>query len=334
MFARKLIFGKYVLIAIFVLIPGSYLIGMNELESFTKTCSSELALFLTKHAPPPEICESIEKNKKEIILFEKEDEVNKEKKTKTKKLEGIPGFYVKKDVSRIFNALRLKKLINNAGLVLVDVAQKYVYPVDGILYVFAEEIKESSQTSLYTINEIKALSIIARESGFGDFGERNIKRDINKKLIFIDTENLSFKVQYNPIRCICDKSIFYYDETVEDGYKKCDGGEYFNVKNFDSSISIPYGSIPFRGPLNALQSLLVVYRDCMTKDALEYLKNFIYKFIKKRSGYFTHPFKWMGITITDKCEYDELDFDFKKLKTEIKKLKTKKQQQKIENILI
>lgn len=100
--------------------------------------------------------------------------------------------YVKKhlDISRVKNAYRLEKVIKLLGLNHLRVPKKCIIQDDGKWFILAEKI-DLKPLYPFTLDEIKKLVKIVEETGFSDWG-KNIARDQDNSLVFIDTEDLSF----------------------------------------------------------------------------------------------------------------------------------------------
>jgi len=145
----------------------------------------ELAKFVEKYAPPLLTCKLIEGAKNHV------------------KKDGVKGFRCKgKDITRVINAARLRQCIADKGLHCFRVPQKYIYPLDGELYVFAEEIEPAARTSkinaaTLSFQEAKELAMIVEETGYRDLSLQNIMRDSKGIFVFIDTEDRSFSIPSN-----------------------------------------------------------------------------------------------------------------------------------------
>lgn len=107
------------------------------------------------------------------------------------------NIYIKNDLTRLLNAIRLKQCIEKNNLYLLDVAQKQVGCIKGKWYVFAKKVErgEHADVMKITLELIKQLIIVAEETGYSDWHYdmgKNWIWDDNGKLVCIDTENLSF----------------------------------------------------------------------------------------------------------------------------------------------
>lgn len=151
--------------------------------------------FIKLFAPPLNIQETIESDKdKNFGLLEGRDE--------------SANVYAKGfGVSRLFNAERMRNCIEINNFTTLAVPKKWIYKVNGSWRVYAEYIPSGDVT--FTLEEIKELVELAEQTGFRDWAhflalskEINIHMDLNVmvdkrngKMIIIDTEDKSFKVE-------------------------------------------------------------------------------------------------------------------------------------------
>jgi hypothetical protein len=143
----------------------------------------ELAKFVKKYTPPKTVCTLIELHAKSIV------------KQKNGPIEQFPGFYIKgTDLARIINAERMHTCIKRHNLNCLDVAQKYVYPINGTLYVFARtvDLGKNRNKPKITIEEARQLATLVEETGYKDLSLQNVIRNTDGKLVIIDTEDRSF----------------------------------------------------------------------------------------------------------------------------------------------
>ncbi len=164
-------------------------LNFKGLQDFLRTC----------YAPPQEIADLIEQ-KKEKILQEVE---RGNSKFSVFNDDGLSIFYKgfgAINLKRIINAERMHACIEKYGLSCLRVARKYVYEINGVMHVFAAYIKPiENDDKQFTTEEINQLMILVAETGFRDFGNPrnnffdNIIRDVNNNIVFIDTEDKSFR---------------------------------------------------------------------------------------------------------------------------------------------
>jgi len=160
--------------------------------------TKHLDSFLKKYAPPQDVCALIEKNKEYLITLKNCYHAVH--------LNEIPGFYFKGTcINRIVNAIRLQNFIHVHNLTCLRIAKKYIYPIDDKLYIFAQEVLIGQKPLVpLSLQEVQQIAFLAEETGYKDFGwfdfNANLKRDIDDKIVFIDTENRSFyaAIQYLP----------------------------------------------------------------------------------------------------------------------------------------
>ncbi len=108
----------------------------------------------------------------------------------------LPGYYVKKDFSRLKGAEILRECIAEKNCNLFDVTEKFGYqePRSGKLYVISKEVIEDKEKWPYSAQHIKQAAIIRRDTNFHDFNcieGANLKRR-NGKLVFVDTQLEAF----------------------------------------------------------------------------------------------------------------------------------------------
>lgn len=141
-----------------------------------------LQKFAQKYAPPLYICKIIDDNKKAILKMPYRQFL-------------INGTVWAKgdDINRLINAERMRSCILKNNLTCLDVAKKYAYCINGQWKLFVEWI-EGREPGDFLDYESKQLRILERETGFVDYGmdKPNVLRTSNGKLVFIDTEDISF----------------------------------------------------------------------------------------------------------------------------------------------
>lgn len=199
---KKIIYS--VLIALLAAFSPNFGVENNENNNISVSVKkTDLELFLEKFAPPKELRDLIEKNKKNLKFGYI--------------LKGETASWICKDkgpraINRIINAWRCNKLIEKYQLDRLKVPLKYAYEINGDVYVFAEFIKfeKKSEKNILTNEEIRQIAFFAHQSGFFDWlvtnatqiGPNKLEHHHNiiqsdKKLIIIDTENMSFGIDIN-----------------------------------------------------------------------------------------------------------------------------------------
>lgn len=104
-------------------------------------------------------------------------------------------YYIKNgDIHRIINSRRLCNYIHKERLDRLSVAKKYIGVIHGEYKILAEEVREHfTVENDVSLKEIQQLAHLVKGTGYVDFAGKNLIRDeISGKLVFIDTENLSF----------------------------------------------------------------------------------------------------------------------------------------------
>lgn len=192
-------------------------IPVDAVESHAKNVP-ELEKFAQKYAPTTEL--------KKLI------DTTKGLEDKSLAFLGKPAKYVCKGVrgfDRIINAERLRKIIQKNNLTCLDVAKKYIYKVNNKWVTFADYIEGcdywaefekklkgmpkgishrdyfnvpagtdawshfQSERLRLSLQQTQQLAIIAEESGYIDWTWENLIRTPSGKLVFIDTEQGSFR---------------------------------------------------------------------------------------------------------------------------------------------
>ena len=156
-----------------------------------------------KCQPPIELRELIEKHKELILTTIKNDKKPdgvRDDSSVVGTIEGIPGYYIKQDTSRVVNAEWMNDCIIQHNLSLLGVATKYIYKVNGNWLVFAKEVQgEPTYPPLSCYNEEPAadtekgqIKKLQKETEYWDMHSGNWRRTPDGKLVCIDTENISF----------------------------------------------------------------------------------------------------------------------------------------------
>ena len=112
----------------------------------------------------------------------------------TNEFKALSGFFIKGPaIDRIINAERMKKVIEKNHLDCLKVADKCLAIRAGDLCVIGKEIKVGDQNKKISLKEIQQLAQLAQQSGYTDWQiTRNIIRDVDGKLVFVDTENVGY----------------------------------------------------------------------------------------------------------------------------------------------
>ncbi len=210
---------------------------------------TEFEKFAKKFAPPKEVQETIEANKKNMPRF-------------GGRLPGSnPPLYVKgDDIARIQNADRMRTCIEANKLTTVTVPKKYLYKVGDEWRVFAEYIRpiDEGKSSL-SFQEVQDLTTVAEQTGYRDWAN-NILRDKNiDKLTIIDTEDDSFAIgryciDEIPVDCKAQYVfglMFFIDRMDEKTKEWCNArlNEHLNNKDGISEEHKPlYDSTQFDDP--------------------------------------------------------------------------------------
>ena len=109
--------------------------------------------------------------------------------------------YISKDqnISRIINAIRMKKIIEIHNLDHLDVADKFLgnrFQSEGYVTIKAKRVG-SLPSRKFSLTDIQQLAQLAEKTGYSDWGGScwllsNILINKNNKITFIDTEDKSF----------------------------------------------------------------------------------------------------------------------------------------------
>ena len=108
--------------------------------------------------------------------------------------QGGPTIFTKgESIERIINAERMKKVFEQNKLDCLRVPDKYIFDEGAFLCVVASKVHFGDQRKKITLKEIQQLVKLSFETGYRDwqFGD-NVKRDIDGKLVFVDTEDMSY----------------------------------------------------------------------------------------------------------------------------------------------
>lgn len=157
-----------------------------------------LEKFIQTYAPPHEICDYLENNE-EILL------------STFCAIDALPGFIIKSldelrpidttiyfIISRLINAERMRECIKRNNLTSLDVARKYIYTKNGQWYIIAQKIEKIKDNPEITLEEIQQIWVLAQETGYSDWSDKNWFRDSRNKLVCVDTEDRSFTL-YGPL---------------------------------------------------------------------------------------------------------------------------------------
>ena len=184
---------KYSLTIALALFSGSYFSGIQAMESSSSLMQQQQELqlvqkFIQKYAPPEEVCALIKQHKKSIFFVY------------TEQIKEIPGYYIKgNDIARLINNVRMGRYLERNNFTKLGVTKKHVCCVGEKLIIFAEKVK-SGKWSPVTLEEIQQCHACMVATGYKDWAFNptnfpNLVRDVNGKLIFIDTEDISFSIE-------------------------------------------------------------------------------------------------------------------------------------------
>lgn len=128
-------------------------------------------------------------------------------------LEEFPEFYFKgSDIKRIIYAERMCKVIEKHNLYLLNFVKKYICKVNDEWIVLAEKIDvaKNDNESLLDVLVVQQLTTLAEETGYIDWP--NFMKDRSGKLVFFDTEELSFTTDMSSVYgCpACSKVVYAY----------------------------------------------------------------------------------------------------------------------------
>jgi hypothetical protein len=192
---------------------------VEEQSRLTVNSYVEFQKFVQKYAAPDNLKKLIEENPDVVA-------------TPCVRL-GKPVKYICKgawQIDRIINAERLRACIKKYGLNSLDVPKKYIYKVKDKWLVFADYVDSINQGEtlldliamiakgshlsfkeceaitnlpyILTLNEIQDLTVIAEELGYIDWTWQNLIRTPTGKLVFIDTEDGSFRFDWNKFELV------------------------------------------------------------------------------------------------------------------------------------
>lgn len=141
--------------------------------------------FVEKYSPPVDVIKEWVQN--EYFIYQ-------DSQSSIKKYQ--PNKFLVKDcsISRIINAERLRKYIQEKKYTWIDVPKKYIFLAGNKWLVMADEIKTKGD-DCYTMpfEQFKELFDIVVTTGYRDFYNRNVEIELNdEKIYFIDTEDQAF----------------------------------------------------------------------------------------------------------------------------------------------
>ncbi len=103
-------------------------------------------------------------------------------------------FFIKgSEIDRVINAERLKAYLRRKGFDNFKVASECLHYTGQSVEILSPAIKLGNQDKKLSLQEVQQILQIAQDTGYWDwqFG-RNLIRDHNNHLVFVDTEDLSF----------------------------------------------------------------------------------------------------------------------------------------------
>ncbi len=105
--------------------------------------------------------------------------------------------YIRKGqtLDRLFNAERVREIIQKNNLKYVAVPFKYIYYKNGRVTVIAEEsdVTDIANGNNLNLDEVKDIATFLEKTGFGDFtGDNMWRRKSDNKIIFIDLKDSVF----------------------------------------------------------------------------------------------------------------------------------------------
>lgn len=163
-------------------------------RGFPKTVFQE---FIEEHKPPRKMREVLEAKKKELVNTDCND-LRSVRPVET--ADGKTIAFMKYDVDRVILAEKLKKFIEQNNLDQLDVAAKYVYPLEdqngSVRWrVFSEmvpSLEKGFEGKKITLKELQQLIKVSEDFTYADWHDGNLIRSTDGKLVFVDTESEAF----------------------------------------------------------------------------------------------------------------------------------------------
>ena len=225
-------------------------------------------------------------------------------------------FFIKgSSIDRIINAERMNKYLKDNKLHGFKVATECLTCKDGSINVVSEKIKIGDQDKKMSLQEVQNLVKISEDTGYWDwqFG-RNVMRDVEGRLVFVDTEDIS----YNPM---ADKNSVHIPVISESQIVLIKGDKAKRIVRLGMSIADieedaqrwlqskinGYGFEEFENQQRALfqgEDLNEERRKNLMKSAMDFMKK-----IADQEG--------VVIPLSENSQYDT-DIDFEQVKREFK----------------
>ena len=237
-------------------------------------------------------------------------------------------FFIKgSSIDRIINAERMNKYLKDNKLHGFKVATECLTCKDGSINVVSEKIKIGDQDKKMSLQEVQNLVKISEDTGYWDwqFG-RNVMRDVEGRLVFVDTEDIS----YNPVGLfdnmkfigITEQDLFFlkgnkgiriaFMLTLIDNMEQ-EAGIWFikklmhySFEHIKNQLLASFGN-ELQIVLNQDQQELVL-NEQQQKESMKLIVDFVERFNA-----------WEGVVIplSEKSQYDT-DIDFEQVKREFK----------------
>ncbi len=177
------------------------------------------ARFVTQHTLPEEYREAVNhchKSKEGYHFFVSDTPW---------KIEDSSLYFKGNDLSRIFNACRIKKCIETHGLNHLEVATKYVEKAGSEWKVFAQAVPgKPVRDCRFSKTTVEQLISFGQKTGFSDWGSNWVWNEERNTLVCIDTEDISFS--FYPLeslsalkkfwgKCFSPESLELLEEKIE-----------------------------------------------------------------------------------------------------------------------
>ncbi len=182
-------FGFFILISLVIF--SHVVVGLSESE----------AKFIAKYGVDPSLAARLEAHRNQVIkLIESCNEDDCEQRHAVWELPFLPGYLMKRGVTRIEGMERIRLCIEKHNLDRIIVPQKYFYHIPGRpkklkstnYFIIVPKLIEKKAHQPLNLQEVRQLCTLVEQTGYSDIQKPNILRLENDQLAMIDTDIWAF----------------------------------------------------------------------------------------------------------------------------------------------
>jgi len=190
----------------------------------------------------------------------------------------LPGYVVKKNLSRIRGVERARRIAEENNLDCIEFPEKRAYEVDGRVFIIVPKVNPDPNPEPFTLRQVQQLWKFVLKSNYNDLHKENYMRLKNGKIVIIDTEQRSFGRMFRGLARFIRNH--YPHDYEEDAFKYVleNLADYFahnipqDIHNLSDRIIQKYGRNSYPVVYKIMYENLTAYERVFDWDYVTYFK--------------------------------------------------------------